>query len=170
MRMPATPFGHWLFAAAVAVPLALGGARAAESGVETKGGATTQRVAVDQTSGYAIGGFDPVAYFVERRPVEGVRGVEAIYQGAIWRFASKGNRDAFVDTPDLYAPQYGGYCARSAALGIVAEADPRVFAFYRGRLYFFRGEAERARWLIAPEDHIAAATRSWLRIVQTLAR
>jgi YHS domain-containing protein len=137
---------------------------------EAKGGATTQRVVVDQMTGFAIGGFDAVAFFIDKRPVEGMREFEATHEGAIWRFASKGNRDAFTDAPDLYAPQYGGYCARSAAAGVAAEADPHVFAVYGGRLYFFRAEADRTRWLHAPGEHVAAADRNWPRLIETLAR
>jgi YHS domain-containing protein len=154
----------------MAVLWALLGGAAPALAIDMEAGTTTERVLVDQATGFAIGGLDPVAYFIDRRPVEGLRGVEATYEGAIWRFASKGNRNAFVDAPDLYVPQYGGHCARSVALGIAAEADPRVFAVYRGRLYFFRREWERARWLAAPDEHIAAAARNWPRLIGALAR
>jgi YHS domain-containing protein len=166
MRKP-IPIVQWLLAAAI---LGAQAASAAAMEAEVEGGTTTERVAVDQTTGFAIGGFDAVAYFVDRRAVDGLGGFEASYDGAIWRFASKGNRDAFIDTPDLYAPQYGGHCARSAAIGIAAEADPQIFAIYGGRLYFFRLEADRARWLAAPDAHIAAADRNWPRLIETLAR
>jgi YHS domain-containing protein len=138
--------------------------------VEAAGGTTTERVVVDQATGFAIGGFDTVAFFIEKRPVDGMPGFEASYDGAIWRFASKGNRDAFVETPDLYVPQYGGHCARSAAIGIAAEADPRIFAVYKGRLYFFRGDSDRARWVASPDAYVAAANRNWPRLIETLAQ
>jgi YHS domain-containing protein len=162
--MPCILLAHRLIAVALLAVLALPGAAA-----EGKGGATTERVVVDQATGFAIGGFDAVAFFIDRRPVDGVGGFEASYDGAIWRFASEGNRDAFIDAPDLYAPQYGGHCARSAAVGVAAEADPRIFAVYGGRLYFFRLESDRARWLVAPEQHIAAAARNWPGLIETLA-
>jgi YHS domain-containing protein len=171
MRMPHTRSVRWLLAAAVIGALAASVRLPASAGEATaEGGTTTERVVVDQATGFAIGGFDAVAFFIDRRPVDGVPGFETSYDGAIWRFASKGNRDAFADTPDLYAPQYGGHCARSAAVGIAAEADPRIFVLYKGRLYFFRREPDRDLWLKAPEAHVAAAGRNWPRLIETLAR
>lgn len=167
MQAVAGRIGQVLLAVAINIaPAAL--ALAGEA--QPAGGATTERVIVDRTTGFAIGGFDAVAFFIDNRPVDGVGEFETSYDGAIWRFASKGNRDAFADTPDLYAPQYGGHCARSAAIGVAAEADPRIFALHGGRLYFFRRESDRDRWLRAPDRHIAAANRNWLRLIETLAR
>ncbi len=170
MRKPRNHFPRRFVPMVVLWALTVPGGPAPAAAIEAKAGTTTERVVVDQTTGFAIGGFDAVAFFIDRRPVEGSRGFEATHDGAIWRFASKGNRDAFADTPDLYAPQYGGHCARSAAAGIAAEADPLVFAVYGGRLYFFRAESDRARWLRAPDEHVAAADRNWPRLIETLAR
>jgi hypothetical protein len=33
------------------------------------------------------------------------------WKGATWRFASQANLDAFMKAPEMFAPQYGGYCA-----------------------------------------------------------
>src|ERR1700751_5630966 len=54
--------------------------------------ATTQRLVVDRFSGLAIHGYDPVAYFVDRRPVLGLADFEAWQGGAVWRFHNEGNR------------------------------------------------------------------------------
>ncbi len=137
---------------------------APSAGAEEKAGVTTERVVVDATTGFAIGGYDPVAYFEEGRPVEGRAGFETTWDGAIWRFANAGDRDAFKDAPDVYAPQYGGHCAMSAAQGVPAEGDPRIFAIAGGRLYFFRGDTERQEWLGSPERLIAAAEANWPKL------
>jgi len=136
---------------------------------EREGGVTTERIVVDRMTGFAIGGYDPVAYFDLGRPVDGQSGIEASWDGAIWRFANTGDRDAFLDAPDLYAPQFGGHCAMAAAGGIAAEGDPRIFAIFGGRLYLFRLESDRERWLAAPRPLIAAATRKWPGLIKTLA-
>jgi hypothetical protein len=149
-----------LVAAALLVPAA---------GEEHKAGVTTERVVVDSMTGFAIGGYDAVAYFERGTAVEGRDGFEATWDGAIWRFANAGDRDAFLDAPDLYAPQYGGHCAMSAAEGVPAEGDPRIFAVAGGRLYFFRGEAERQEWLASPGQLIAAAEAKWPQVREMLA-
>lgn len=57
----------------------------------------------------AILGYDTVAYFTEKRAVKGSEAHSHRWQGAVWHFASAGNRDLFAANPRRYAPQYGGY-------------------------------------------------------------
>ena len=71
--------------------------------------ATTERLVVDWHTGMAIGGYDPVAFFTDGRPVAGSANFELRYAGAIWRFRNVGNRDAFAAQPDIYMPKFGGY-------------------------------------------------------------
>lgn len=61
------------------------------------------------SDGVAIKGYDPVAYFTERKPVKGSDKYEYVWMGAKWRFASAVNRDMFQKQPEKYAPQFGGY-------------------------------------------------------------
>lgn len=136
---------------------------------EIKPGVTSERIVVDSMTGFAIGGYDPVAYFEQGKAVDGRDGFEATWDGAIWRFANAGDRDAFTEAPDLYAPQYGGHCVTSAAKGVPAEGDPLIFAIAGGRLYFFRGEAERLEWLASPARMTAEAEGNWPRLQKTLA-
>ena len=42
-----------------------------------------------------LAGYDAVAYFTEGKPVEGSSKYTAVYNGAIYQFSSRGNRDAF---------------------------------------------------------------------------
>src|SRR5258705_9786691 len=69
--------------------------------------ATTERVVVNRYSGVAIEGFDPVAYFVDARPLVGLPEFETSDAGAVWRFRSEGNRASFVAHPDIYGPSSG---------------------------------------------------------------
>ena len=59
--------------------------------------------------GLVIRGYDPVAYFPERRPVPGHADLEVEYQGGKYLFASLANRDSFKANPEKYLSQYGGY-------------------------------------------------------------
>src|SRR5258705_6374209 len=52
-------------------------------------------------------GFDPVAYFVDARPLVGLPEFETSDAGAVWRFRSEGNRASFVAHPDIYGPSSG---------------------------------------------------------------
>jgi hypothetical protein len=57
----------------------------------------------------AIEGYDTVAYFTRREAVSGSAQFTHGWKGAVWRFASAGNRDLFAADPEKFAPQYGGY-------------------------------------------------------------
>src|SRR5262245_25113039 len=71
--------------------------------------ATDNHLAVNGTTGLAISGFDPVAYFTEGKALFGRPEIELNVGGAVWRFTNEGNRGAFASHPDVYAPRFGGY-------------------------------------------------------------
>ena len=100
----------------------------------------------DERSGFGLRGFDPVSYFLSPVPLPGREGVELIWRGVAWRFASEANREAFARDPEVFAPRIGGYDAGAAAEGRLVAADPTLFAIRDGRLYVFRGERSRARF------------------------
>ena len=56
----------------------------------------------------AIGGYDPVAYFLDGQPHRGVEDFQFDWARATWLFGSEGNLVAFKDRPDVYAPVFGG--------------------------------------------------------------
>ncbi len=84
--------------------------------------------------GVAIQGYDPVAYFTVGRPVAGDAQFDATYDGALYHFASKDNRETFERDPSLYAPKYGGYCGYAASINKVSPIDPRYWQILDGRL------------------------------------
>lgn len=122
----------------------------------------------DESTGYAIGGYDPVAYFVDARPRVGVRNYEYDWRGVTWRFVSAANRAVFARDPRVYAPQYGGYGAQSVAMGLLAQGSPREWLIYQDRLFLFANAGQRQKW----HDDIArrrrAASRNWPKINDVL--
>jgi len=77
-------------------------------------------------SGYALSGYDAVAYHnleqveIGQKQPEAVPGLKAItteYNGATWAFSTEENRDLFVANPTKYAPQYDGHCAYGISQG-----------------------------------------------------
>lgn len=118
-------------------------------------------ILVDPHSGLAMGGYDPVAYFVDRRPRQGRGRLELVWSGVTWRFVNEGNRAAFAAAPQVYAPRFGGFDARLAADGVWAQGDPTVWAIHRQRLFLFFSPARRFAWLSAPERFVERAERHW---------
>ena len=112
-------------------------------------------------SDLALGGYDPVAYVLEGRPVEGSRSFSHQWMGATWRFASQANLDAFRASPARYAPQFGGHCAWAAAKGYLAPGDPRHWRIVEGKLYVNYDARVQADWERDIPGHIRAADANW---------
>lgn len=116
--------------------------------------------AADPLSGIALDGLDAVSYFLGPEPKAGDPAVELGYAGLVWRFAGRGNREAFRADPETYAPRLGGYDPVGAARGRLVNADPRVPALIGGRLYLFRAPEGRERALADPAM-LAEAEARW---------
>jgi len=97
----------------------------------------TERIVVDQHTGLAIGGYDPVAYHTDAKPLPGSPDLELQYGGAVWRFCNIGNRAAFADRPDVYMPQFGGYDPVGVARGVAVAGNPDTWLISGGRLFLF---------------------------------
>ncbi|MEO0823665.1 MAG: YHS domain-containing (seleno)protein [Pseudomonadota bacterium] len=111
--------------------------------------------------GLAIRGADPVAYFTERHPVEGLESFRHRWNGATWQFASAENRDLFAADPTAFAPQYGGWCAFALARGVIAPTDPTAWAVVDGRLYLNFNRATQRRWERDIPGNIVKANSNW---------
>jgi hypothetical protein len=131
---------------------------------------TTERVVVNRYTGLAIEGFDPVAYFVEARPVVGLPDFEASEAGAVWRFHNEGNRASFVAHPDIYGPQFGGYDPIDLARGVTVAGNPRFWLIAGQRLYLFGREDNRDAFAADPERTRREANLRWPPLEQGLAR
>lgn len=113
------------------------------------------------TSEVAINGYDAVAYFTDNRAVAGLPQHRVEWKGTTWRFSNAGNKARFAADPELYAPQYGGYCAYAVSQGYTAPTDPDAFSIRNGKLYLNYSLGVRTRWLGNPEGHITAADANW---------
>ncbi|HEV7338907.1 MAG TPA: YHS domain-containing (seleno)protein [Bosea sp. (in: a-proteobacteria)] len=116
----------------------------------------------------ALAGFDPVAYHLGE-PMPGLPEHELTHAGAVWRFASAANRDAFLDAPALYEPRFAGFDASAVADGYAADADPRRFALIGNQLFFFRDEESRRRFL-ADAGLQEKARINWPAVARQIAR
>src|SRR5215469_9603198 len=80
-------------------------------------------VNVSGASKVALDGYDPVAFFIESKPVNGSPSITAEHRGATYFFATADHRKLFKENPDKYAPQYGGFCAFGVAEGALFPVD-----------------------------------------------
>lgn len=112
-------------------------------------------------SSTAVGGYDPVAYFRERKPVAGRSDITWSWNGATWRFASAENRETFKQKPEAYAPAYGGYCAWAVAQGYTAKGDPRHWKIVGGKLYLNYDARVQTDWEKDIPGNISKAEKNW---------
>lgn len=90
------------------------------------------------TKGVGIEGYDPVAYFTQKKAVKGNKSTAVSYAGVIYWFSSSANKELFLKNPSAYEPQYGGWCAYAMGnTGEKVEVDPETFKIINGKLYLF---------------------------------
>src|SRR5215213_3303476 len=107
----------------------------------------TELYVVDELSGAALDGYDPVSYFLGGAPQPGRPEYELVWSGVAWRFASAANREAFRRNPETYAPRFGGYDAEAVAQGLTVRANPWLSVVRGDGLYLFRTDHGRARFV-----------------------
>jgi YHS domain-containing protein len=86
----------------------------------------------------AIKGYDPVAYFNQKKAIKGKKELAQTHQGVTYYFSSNENKEAFLKNPETYEPQYGGWCA--FAIGDdnkKVSINPETFKIVDGKLYLF---------------------------------
>jgi YHS domain-containing protein len=137
-------------------------------------------------SGFAVSGYDPVAFFELRqapvgqaqpRAVPGRADITAEHNGAKWAFASEANRAKFLADPAKYAPAYDGHCAYGIAQGGKVPGNPNLWRIVDGRLYLnitptvvgfwesdIPGSLDKAQSNWGTLETDAASTRSWTAI------
>lgn len=100
--------------------------------------ATKRKTQFNLEKGIAIQGFDPVAYFTQKKAVKGNSSIAATYEGVTYNFSSKANKELFEKNPASYEPQYGGWCSYAmGATGEKVEIDPETFKITDGKLNLF---------------------------------
>ena len=113
-------------------------------------------------------GFDPVAYFTDAAPQPGSPEMEYGAAGAIWRFRNAGNRAAFADNPNVYAPQFGGYDPVAVARGASVPGHPLFWLVTGQRLYLFYSGEARAEFAAQSQSILSLAERRWPEVQRTL--
>ena len=89
----------------------------------------------------AIKGYDPVAYFTDGHPMQGLQDFEYVWDDHVYRFANAEHRNMFKADPVRYAPQFGNFCAMALAKGQVVVANPENWLISDGKLYVFGSPA-----------------------------
>lgn len=120
------------------------------------------------SSGIALEGYCPVAYFAVGKPVRGSAAYAVTYNDVTYHFVNADAKRLFEQSPDKYLPAYGGWCALGIALGDKFPVDPTRFKIVDGRLMLFlrnRNIDTLTKWNEGDESElIAKADAYWKKI------
>jgi YHS domain-containing protein len=108
----------------------------------------------------AIKGYDPVAYFTDGKPIEGLPQYEADWDNHRYRFASAEHLALFKSDPARYAPQFGNACTTTLSRGGFKEVDPQAWTIHDNKLYMFGGIAGVPIFQKDPAGYITKATQN----------
>ena len=118
--------------------------------------------------GVAIQGYDPVAYFIQRKAVKGKKDLAQVKDGVTYYFSTASNKELFLKDVATYEPQYGGWCAYAMGnTGEKVEIDPETFKILDGKLYLFYNSLFNntlPKWEKAEVDLKAKADKNWKAI------
>ena len=141
----------WIGIALVLAVACLAAPAPAQPPPTTSGGSGMALLNLDNT--VALHGYDPVSYFEREQPRRGNKRILERVGGATYYFTSRASRYTFLGNAPAYQPQFGGFCAASMAQGRVER--------HVHKLYLFKDDAARARFLSDPRGTIAAATHNY---------
>ena len=116
--------------------------------------------------GVALQGYDPVAFFIDGRPVKGQAQFESKFNGAHYFFASAENKATFDATPAKYEPQFGGFCAYAASEGHTAPVKVDAFMIVNQRLLMQYDQDVKKKFQQDPQGRLAKADKNWPSLVQ----
>ena len=110
----------------------------------------SQTIDYNTKNGFVAKGYDVVAYF-NNEAIEGSKTYSTTFDSVKYKFSSKKNLDIFLNNPEAYIPQYGGYCTYAVATNSKkVDIDPKTFEIRDGKLYLFYnswGNNTLTKWL-----------------------
>ena len=124
-----------------------------------------QSIDYNTKKNFIADGYDVVAYF-ENKAIMGNKNFITTYDGAKYKFSSQQNLELFIENPQKYIPQYGGYCAYAVAVkSDKVNIDPKTFEIRDNKLYLFYnawGTNTLNLWLEEnPKNLIQKADENW---------
>lgn len=116
--------------------------------------------------GVALEGYDPVAYFTDRKPVKGDPKFKASHDHAVYYFASAANQSRFEAMPEMYAPAYGGYCGYAASINRLSPISPEWWQIEDGRLILQHNKKAFDLFNKELKGNLVTADQNWPGLVE----
>jgi YHS domain-containing protein len=103
----------------------------------------------------ALDGVDVVVLLQEGKEAFGKSAIQSTHEGFTYLFVSAENKAAFDKTPEKYAIQLGGLCAR---MGGTVRGNPSDYVVHDGKIYIFGSDQCRTKFTDAPAKYIPKPT------------
>ncbi len=130
---------------------------------------------VDNT-GFAVSGYDVVAYFdleqsavgvAQPAAVPGDKDITSDYNGATFAFSSAENKARFDANPEAFVPQYDGHCAYGVSKGGKVPGNPNLWRIVDGKLFLNITKNVVGFWEEDIPANISLAENNWVSIEPT---
>mgnify|MGYP001817873646 CR=1 FL=1 len=127
---------------------------------------------IDKT-GYAVSGYDVVAYFdleqsevgsAQPAAVPGNSSITSEFNGATFAFSSAENKARFDANPEAFVPQYDGHCAYGVSKGGKVPGNPNLWRIVDGKLYLNITQNVVGFWEEDIPGNITLAENNWASI------
>ncbi|MFM9907807.1 MAG: YHS domain-containing (seleno)protein [Chitinophagaceae bacterium] len=112
-------------------------------------------------NGVILNGYDAVAFFTDNKPVKGDQQFAYKYENATYYFSSQEHLDLFRKNPEMYKPQFGGWCAYAVSLGRIAPIDVNNFSIVNNRLFIQHNQRAVNGWNKDVPGNIVLADKYW---------
>jgi|TARA_B110000967_G_scaffold160542_1_gene166438 YHS domain-containing protein len=96
------------------------------------------------------------------------RKITSSYADATYQFSSIENKMEFDNSPEKYAPKYGGYCSIAISEGSLVEANPHSELTQNDELHvFYKDEEEDTQdeWCENPIENKRRAEIEWKKLL-----
>lgn len=115
--------------------------------------------------GVAIEGYDPVAYFTDKKPAKGSARILSEYEGAKYYFSSTDHKALFDANPAKYTPAYGGYCGYAASIDRLSPISPEWFQIIDGKLILQHNKKAFDKFNLDLNGNVVKADVNWPGLV-----
>jgi YHS domain-containing protein len=117
-------------------------------------------------NGVALQGYDPVAYFTDRKPTKGDPQFKTVYRGAVYYFATREHQQLFEREPARYEPAFGGYCGYAASINRLSPISPEFWEVIDGRLVLQHNQKALDAWHQDVPGNLKKADANWPGLVE----
>lgn len=119
----------------------------------------------------AVEGYDLTEYFINNRASKGSSKYSVKYKGIKYFFLNEKNKSIFIENPEKYLPQFGGYCADKMGAIFIGNAtppgkhpiNPEYFMIIDNKLYLYGygNSLYLKRWKQNKKENIEASNKVW---------